>query len=71
MLRKLTIILIILFTVFSNTACNRKHDICTELSENESQRIAVLLQRNGLNASKVKVASEDKTTWSVIIEPLI
>ncbi|KAF0249921.1 MAG: type III secretion protein SctJ [bacterium] len=68
MLRKLTIILIILFTVFSNTACNRKHDICTELSENESQRIAVLLQRNGLNASKVKVASEDKTTWSVIIE---
>jgi type III secretion protein J len=68
MLRKLTLLLIVLFALFSNTACNRKHDLCTELSENESQRIAVLLQRNGLNASKVKVASEDKTTWSVVME---
>lgn len=68
MLRKLTLLSIAFFTLFSNTACNRKHDLCTELSENESQRIAVLLQRNGLNASKIRVASEDKATWSVIIE---
>lgn len=68
MLGRFILILIVLFALFSNTACNRKHDLCTELSENESQRIAVLLQRNGLNASKIRVASEDKATWSVIIE---
>ncbi len=65
MLRKLILILVVLFATFGSTACNRSHDVCTGLTENEAQRICVLLQRNGLNVDKVKVGSEDQVTWSV------
>ncbi|MBK7996727.1 MAG: hypothetical protein IPK14_26155 [Blastocatellia bacterium] len=68
MLRKLSLILFILLATFINSACNRNQDLCTEITENEAQRICVLLQRNGLNAHKVKVGAEDQVTWSVVLE---
>lgn len=70
--RKLSFFLIILLCSLTITACSRSRDLVGGLTETEAQHICVLLKRNGLNATKVKVGSEDAVTWSVNIEtPLI
>ncbi|MEW6729826.1 MAG: hypothetical protein AB1489_00685 [Acidobacteriota bacterium] len=68
MLRKLSIICILLFSTFGLTACDRHRELVTGLTEKEAQRICVLLQRNGLIANAVKSGSEDTVSWSVTIE---
>lgn len=72
MLRKLAFTMILVFIALSASACSQHRDVATELSENEAQRICVLLQRNGLSSNKVKVGAEDAVTWSVQVEtPMI
>lgn len=67
MLRKLALIFILTIITLGATGCSRTSDVCTGLSENEAQRICVLLQRNGLPASKVRVGSEDTVSWTVAV----
>ncbi|MCS6885558.1 MAG: hypothetical protein RMM17_04305 [Acidobacteriota bacterium] len=61
-----------IFLCTFTTACSRSRDLVGGLTETEAQHICVLLKRNGLNAHKVQVGSEDAVTWSVTLEtPLI
>jgi type III secretion protein J len=68
MLRKLGLICALIFCALGMSACNHNRELVTGLSENEAQRICVLLERNGLSASKLKSSGEDVVTWSVTVE---
>jgi type III secretion protein J len=59
--------LLLLYLTLATTGCNRSHELVSGLTETEAQRICVLLNLNGLDASKIKVGSEDQVTWSVVM----
>ncbi|MEM4251709.1 MAG: hypothetical protein QW828_07750 [Candidatus Bathyarchaeia archaeon] len=65
--KKLSFFLIVVLCSLT-AGCSRSRDLVGGLTETEAQHICVLLKRNGLNATKTKVGSEDAVTWSGRIE---
>ena len=64
--RKLFLYFVSLFLLLFLTSCGTR-ELCSNLSEAEAQKIIFVLQKYGINASKLKIGEGEKATFSVIV----
>ncbi len=67
MLARRGLIIVLIFISFGATACKSSRELHGGLTEQEAQRICVLLWQNGLDANKAKAGAEGEESWTVSV----